>query len=162
MWTNKQSGSDKTNRRMKAKITLPSLKRLISPGIRHKIVLHVNEQSPRILRGKADETGAHWTIAKLTPWSLDSGIQLSVGWAKGKCTFQNAKILVGERSPLQKTGLIRRIKFPLCVILALLCQRLPSVSGTGRLATFCLIFYLQIYFSWSSPSQQMIISCIYQ
>lgn len=151
MWTNKQSGSDKTDG-WKQRVTLPSLKRLISPGIRHKMVLHINEQSPRILRGKADETGTHWTIAKLTPWSLDSGIQLSVRWAKGKCTFQNAKILVDERSPLQKTGLIRWIKFPLCVILALLHQRLPNVSGTGRLATLWF-FYLQIYFSWSSPSQ---------
>ena len=43
------------------------------------------------------------------------------------------------KSPLQKTGLIKRIKFPLCVILALLYQRLPNVSGTGRLATLSLI-----------------------
>ena len=123
----------------KRRVTLPSLKRLISPGMRHQIVPHINEQNTRILRGKADETGTHRTIAKLTPWSLDSGIQLSVRWAKGKCTFQNAKILVDERSPLQKTGLIKRIKFPLCVILALLYQRLPNVSGTGRLATLSLI-----------------------
>lgn len=69
----------KETNQLKQRVTLHSLKRLISPGIRHKVVSFVNEQSIRILRGKVGETGANCTVAENDPTvTLDSGIQLSV------------------------------------------------------------------------------------
>lgn len=135
----KQSSSDKSSHFKQRVMTLHSLKRLLSPTISQRIASFISEQTTRILRETLGEGGTNGTIAEkesvVTP---DSGISLSVRWAKGKRIFQKAKILLDDRGLLYKRGLIRWLTLPLCIIPPTSSQRLPDVIGPVTLAMLFL------------------------